>query len=294
MEAPVILATVSSDPHFHKDVRASLDGNLRFEAAWDLSYEDFARLLGIGAEEKCLLIVDFSDVPLALPVARAVDGRPQISSIAVKGGGSREELLQLMQMGVRDVLANFTERDLRQAASRAASNLACAGDALADLYSFMPAKPGCGATTVATYATAMAAQQSAEPTLLLDFDIRLGVTSFLLKAEGIHTIADALLQSEHLDVDIWSSLVARLGNLHLLGSGPIDFSRQVPAERYARSWISRSAAIPWSPSICQAPWKIRNAKRCCASKRIYPGVHPRHRRAACGAPQSHLAAGPPA
>jgi pilus assembly protein CpaE len=229
----VILATVSSDPDFHKDVRASLDGHVRFDAAWDLGYEDAARLRGVSVEEKCILILDFSDVSGALPIARAVDGRPQVSSIAVKGGATRDDLLQLMQVGVREVLANFTERELRQAAARASAKLACADDILGDLFAFMPAKPGCGATTVATYATAIASQLTAEPTLLLDFDIRLGVTSFLLKAEGIHTIVDALLQTEQLDQDLWTSLVAQLGNLHLLGSGPVDFSRQVPVDSYA-------------------------------------------------------------
>jgi pilus assembly protein CpaE len=229
----VILATVSSDPDFHKDVRASLDGHVRFDAAWDLGYEDAARLRGVSVEEKCILILDFSDVLGALPIARAVDGRPQVSSIAVKGGATRDDLLQLMQVGVREVLANFTERELRQAAARASAKLACADDILGDLFAFMPAKPGCGATTVATYATAIASQLTAEPTLLLDFDIRLGVTSFLLKAEGIHTIVDALLQTEQLDQDLWTSLVAQLGNLHLLGSGPVDFSRQVPVDSYA-------------------------------------------------------------
>ena len=129
-------------------------------------------------------------------MARAVDGRPQIASIAVKGGGTREEMVQLMQVGVRDVLVSFTARDLRQAAARASAKLASAEDALGDLFAFMPAKPGCGASTIATYATAIASQKSQEPTLLLDFDIRLGVTSFLLKAEGIHTITDALLQAD--------------------------------------------------------------------------------------------------
>jgi pilus assembly protein CpaE len=229
----LILATVSSDPDFHKDVRASLDGHVRFDAAWDLGYEDAARLRGVSVEEKCILILDFSDVSGALPIARAVDGRPQVSSIAVKGGATRDDLLQLMQVGVREVLANFTERELRQAAARASAKLACADDILGDLFAFMPAKPGCGATTVATYATAIASQMTAEPTLLLDFDIRLGVTSFLLKAEGIHTIVDALLQTEQLDQDLWTSLVAQLGNLHLLGSGPVDFSRQVPVDSYA-------------------------------------------------------------
>ncbi len=228
----MILATVSSDPGFHKDVRASLDGHLRFEAAWDLGYEDAARLRGLSPEHQCILIVDFADLPLAMPVARAVDGRTQIVLIAVKGGGSREDLLQLMQAGVREVLPNFTQREIRQAAARAASTLSTTGESLADLYAFMPAKPGCGATTIATYATAMAAQLSTEPTLLLDFDIRLGVTSFLLKAEGAHTIVDALLQADRLDVDIWSSLVVQMKNLHLLGSGPMDFSRHVSTERF--------------------------------------------------------------
>jgi pilus assembly protein CpaE len=231
-ETSVILATVSSDPDFHKDVRASLDGHLRFDAGWDLGFDDAARLRGVSAEEKCILVLDFSDAARALPVARSVDGRPQISSIAVKGGGTREELLQLMQAGVREVLAAFTSREMRQAAARASAKLACAQDILGDLFAFMPAKPGCGATTVATYATAIASQMGPETTLLLDFDIRLGVTSFLLKAEGIHTIVDALLQTDQLDQDLWSSLVVQLGNLHLLGSGPVDFSRQVPADRY--------------------------------------------------------------
>jgi pilus assembly protein CpaE len=226
------LATVSSIPDFHKAVRAALDGHIRFEAAWDLNYEDAIQLRGLGADQQCILIVDFADPPLAMPVARAVDGRTHIAIIAVRGGGSRDDLLQLMQAGVREVLPNFTDRDIRQAATRAASTLAAGGELLADLYAFVPAKPGCGATTVATYASAMAAQMSSEPTLLLDFDIRLGVTSFLLKAEGAHTIVDALLQSEQLDLDMWSSLVSQIKSLHLLGSGPMDFSRHISAERF--------------------------------------------------------------
>ena len=61
----------------------------------------------IGPEHQCILLLDFADLQLAMPVARAVDGRPQIALIAVKGGGSREELLQLMQAGVREVLPRF-------------------------------------------------------------------------------------------------------------------------------------------------------------------------------------------
>lgn len=135
-------------------------------------------------------------------------------------------------------LPNFTYRDILHAANRAAASLSCAGELLADLYAFVPAKPGCGASTLAAQATALAARLAKEPTLLLDFDIRLGVTSFLLKGEGTHTIVDALLQAEHLDRDVWSSLVSQLDNRHLLGSG---------SKRWWR-WI------------CRAPWRTTNVR----------------------------------
>jgi len=228
----VILATVSSAIGFHADVRAALEGRLRYETAWDLDYDDAARLRGVPSDQRCIVILDFSDATHAMAVARAVDGHSHIATVAVGGDGSKDELLQLMQAGVRDVLPNFSYREILHAAHRAAASLACAGELLADLYAFVPAKPGCGASTLATQATAVAARMAKEPTLLLDFDIRLGVTSFLLKAEGTHTIVDALMQSEHLDRDVWSSLVSQLDNLHLLGSGPVDFTRPFLSERF--------------------------------------------------------------
>jgi Flp pilus assembly CpaE family ATPase len=228
----VILATVSIQRGFHADVRAALDGRVRVDAAWDLDYNDIPRLRSLAAEQKCIVILDFTD-PQAMAVARAVDGRPQIATVAVGGGGSRDELLELMQAGIRDVLPHFSYREILHAANRAAASLACAGELLADVFAFVPAKPGCGASTLATQATSVAARLAQEPTLLLDFDIRLGVTSFLLKSEGTHTIVDALLQADHLDRDIWASLVSQLDNLHLLGSGPVDFSRPFLAQRFS-------------------------------------------------------------
>jgi pilus assembly protein CpaE len=228
----MILATVSSDPGFHSDVRAALDGNFRFEVAWDLNYDDAARLHGLKSDQKCLNIVDFSDAARALSLARTLAGRLQIATIVVGGGESREELLMLMQAGVRDVLPQFTAAGLLQVSSRAMEALGAAGEMLADLYAFVPAKPGCGASTVAINAAGMASAVSGESTLLLDFDIRLGLTTFLLKAAGTHTIVDALEQAKHLDRDMWANLVSHAGDLDFLGSGAGDFSRAIPAANF--------------------------------------------------------------
>src|SRR5579863_5245257 len=64
-ERTVILTTISSNSAFHRDVRAALDG-LPFEAVWDLSYDQAARLHGLKSDQKCLGIIDFSDQASAL------------------------------------------------------------------------------------------------------------------------------------------------------------------------------------------------------------------------------------
>jgi len=228
----VVLITVSSNRSFHPEVLKALGDRFGFETAWELGYGDVARLRTVQAG-KYLLVIDFRDAQRALGVAAAVDGQPQFASIAVGSGGTREELLGLMQAGIREVSPGFSPGDILDAANRAVFKLEAGEDRLGELHAFVPAKPGCGATTVATSVTAAAAALNQAPTLLLDFDIRLGVTSFLLKAEGTHTIVDALQQSDRLDNDLWSNLVAQRGNLHILGSGPMDFAQTVPWERFS-------------------------------------------------------------
>jgi pilus assembly protein CpaE len=233
-EEIVILATVSSEPGLHGDVRAALDSRFRFEAFWDLGFEEAARLLGLKADQKCLVIADFTNDARALPLVRTLGSMPNLSTIAVGCGASREELLVLMQAGVRDVLPTFTARELVQATNRALGVLGSAGEVLADLYAFVPAKPGCGASTVATHSAGMASRLADDPVLLLDFDVRLGVTTFLLKAEGTRNILDALQQVDRLDRDVWSGMISQIGNLHLLGSGAADLSLAIQTEQFRR------------------------------------------------------------
>jgi len=247
----VILITVSSDTDFHHEASEALAGCISFEAGWRLAYHDTVRLRTADVDEKYVMLIDFADSKRALPVALAVEGRPEFAVIAVGGCSTRDDLLQLMQAGVRDVLSRNSPEEARRVALRAVAKLGSNGQAPGDIYAFVPAKPGCGATTVATYVAAAAARLAAEPPLLLDFDIRLGVTSFLLKAEGNHTIVDALEQAEHLDNDIWSGVVSQCGNLHLVGSGPVDFARPVPVERFGS--LLRFAAEKYSLIMVDLP-----------------------------------------
>lgn len=226
----MILATVSSDPGFQGDVRAALEARFRFDPVWDLDYDTAAkRVRGLRPDQKCLVIVDFSMPAVALNLARSVCGTQHIRTIAVGCGCNPEERLLATEAGVFEVIPTFSRGDLVQAANRAFDAAGETGQKLADVSAFIPAKPGSGATTVATYAACMASRLTEEPTLLLDFDVRLGLTTFLLKAGGAHSIVDALRQVHRLDPDLWSTLVTRVGSLYLLGSGAADFSDSIPA-----------------------------------------------------------------
>jgi pilus assembly protein CpaE len=228
----LILAIVSSEEGFLREVHEVLDSRVQRDETWDLNYNETTKLRTLGVAEQCILIIDFSDARRGTAIASMVSGRPLVASIAVNSGSSRDELLALMQAGVRDVLPEFTALGILQSVNRAVAQLTKAEEVLGDLYAFVPAKPGCGATTVATYVTAAAARKAQEPALLLDFDIRLGIMSFLLKIEGAHTIVDALQQADRLDPGLWANLVCQRGPLHVLGSGPLEYSQQVPTHRF--------------------------------------------------------------
>jgi Flp pilus assembly CpaE family ATPase len=228
----LILAIVSSDHAFHSDVRAILATRFQFEAVWEVSFDGAARLMGIKSDQKCLTVLDFADGEQAFGLARILGGRQHNATIGVHCQDGRDELLRLMQVGVRDAVGQLLPRDLLHSASRAIAFLGITGEVLADIHAFVPAKPGCGASTIATNASIMASRVLTDPVLLLDYDLRLGITTFLLKSDGSRSVVDALRQAHRLDRDIWSNLISQHGNLHLFGSGALDYSQQIPTDDF--------------------------------------------------------------
>jgi pilus assembly protein CpaE len=103
-------------------------------------------------------------------------------------------------------------------------------DTLGRIFAFMPAKPGVGATTLAIHCAAFMSRLAEIRTLLLDFDFRLGLTSFLLKLESRYSVMDALTSVKLLDVRRWDQLVSHRGTLDILGSAPLKFHGVDPEE----------------------------------------------------------------
>jgi Flp pilus assembly CpaE family ATPase len=213
---------------------AALDGVLQLPKYPALDQIEQLAELAAGS----VLLLDFRDFPLALKIAASFDSSSHdIKSIAVfPAAPSREHLVELMQVGIREVLAApFGRTDICGAVMRATgkSSRNAEGVMLGEVHAFLPAKPGVGATTVCLSVAAAAARLANRRTLLLDFDLKLGVTSFLLKLDGTHSVSDALAESTRLDDDLWDKLVGRRDALEILGSAPSQSERTFAASDYA-------------------------------------------------------------
>ena len=88
------------------------------------------------------------------------------------------------------------------------------------------------ATTICASVAAAVARSANRRTLLLDFDLKLGVTSFLLKLNGTHSVADALMHSARLNDDLWDKLVGIRDGLEILGSAPAQIGHSFSAGDY--------------------------------------------------------------
>jgi pilus assembly protein CpaE len=91
------------------------------------------------------------------------------------------------------------------------------------IYSFLPAKPGAGTSTIALHAAAAVARKH-EPgdSLLLDFDLNLGTIGFMLKLAQRFNVIDAAEKASQMDESLWADFVGQVDNLHVMQSGRLN------------------------------------------------------------------------
>jgi len=146
-----------------------------------------------------------------------------IPMVAVVSSCDPNILLELMRAGVREVLTwPFDPQKLREALGRIQKILDSRTPTIDRLYSFLPAKPGVGATTVALNTAVALSRIPDTSVLLVDFDLNSGIIGFLLKLNPRYSVIDAVEHAEHLDQDVWAKLVWPMGTLDVLPTGRLD------------------------------------------------------------------------
>lgn len=224
----MIVAIISPNSEARDVIATAAERIGEVEAVWSLStYPEPSQLKDLPQDpQSCTVFLDFSDAESAKALveeARRVSQSIGIVALTPRNVSPED----LVAIGVRNhINLPPTAREVRWAYDkvnpRADLQPEDAGVG-GRVFAFLPARPAAGATTLAVHTAAAVARLSRQRTLLMDFDFRLGMTSFLLKLTGAHSVIDALEQVDTLD-QCWESFINRRDGLDILGSAPQEFS----------------------------------------------------------------------
>ncbi len=183
-----------------------------------------------------LLLLDVDDFEQARILITFLDDAVPGLVVITLGSQKNVELLpKLMNLGVRDHLTSPIDAvELAGATRMAVHHLRqhpVVRPRLGNLYTFLPAKPGVGTSTIAVSVSCALAEGLGARTLLMDCDLAAGAIQFLLRLGKSASMVDAITHSQNLDEGLWTQMVARWGKLEVLHAGDLEPPPQIdPAD----------------------------------------------------------------
>ena len=221
-----VINLVSADPQLVQLVR---EGGVPCVVVSRDALNDMA---AAGAKQPAVLIVDLRETPELPPaLAQLKRHHPTTGVLLVAAKLDPALMLEAMRAGVQEfVTSPITVPELQAAIKRLVGNLATT--TRGEIYAFIGAKGGVGATTVAVNTATSLAKQSPESTLMIDLNAACGDAAVFVGAEPRFSVMDALENVGRLDAAFFSGLVVRTkGGLDLLGAAARPVSRNFEPSR---------------------------------------------------------------
>lgn len=192
-----------------------------------------------------------SNFQTAIQLIRAISAyQPPIQVIGLSRTNDPAILIDSLRAGASEFLcAPFEVSAQREAAARIRRLRVPEGPApqeFGKIVAFTAAKPGSGASTLATQTAFCLRRMTGKRVLLADIDILSGAIAFALKLNPTYSLLDALENSGQLDPSLWSSLTVNCGGVDVLaapdmaGTDTVEFGRLHDVLEYARvlyDWI---------------------------------------------------------
>lgn len=167
-----------------------------------------AKVIAEQTPQLCLIEVSepYEGALAIIPDLQRIDAKLPI--IAVLSSNDSELILRCLRQGASDFLiAPFTSEQVEAALQKIAKLNPARVQHPGKVYCFMPAKGGCGATTIASNLAYQLRRATDKRILLADLDPLAGTLSFLLKIKSSYSFIDALARSHDIDADLWKSVV---------------------------------------------------------------------------------------
>jgi pilus assembly protein CpaE len=193
---------------------------------------DLARFIRAHAPDVVFSGVDQLSETAEL-IATLEEEAPGVQVIGISRHCDASLLLEVMRLGIREFLSlPFQTGAIHEMLLRVYETIEkrpASVHSTEEVYSFLPAKQGVGATTLAVHsAFAFGRLPDAAP-LLLDFDLNSGIIGFLLRLENARSILDAAEASHRLDETNWPGLVTKVDGVDVLPAGRLNPELRIEA-----------------------------------------------------------------
>lgn len=207
----------------------------------------------LEVQAPAIVFIDVTDVDRAIKLGTIVTKLARnVQIVAVAPSADSHLLLTAMRAGMREYLClPLTVNEVVAALSRLKDILQAnppTAEYNQNVYSFLPAKPGSGASTACLNLGFALTKTPESRAALLDFDMHCGVLDFLLKLPQGFSVRDAAEHAAHMDDPIWMRMVTPVGRVDVLRAGrPREYDAQLPPD-FASELVS--FARRQYPTVC--------------------------------------------
>jgi pilus assembly protein CpaE len=187
--------------------------------------QEFVRLLRICVPH--VLFVDVDNLGCVTQMVQWLRAEaPGVQFIGIHDSSPAQLLLDLMRLGIQEFLHTpFNPNQLWECLARASQHVASDPECLRGtdhIYSFLPAKPGVGTTTLAVNTAVALSKTHNQRVFLGDFDLNCGLVRFVLQLRNTHSVLDASQMAEQIDENLWPQLVSSFGTLDVMHAGKLN------------------------------------------------------------------------
>ena len=262
---------IGPNPQIRRDLTPLLGSHIQSLSVVDLNtYPSRQQLISTLATQNpnlCFVEVGANQelgVSLVSEVHRV---SPKLPVVVVLSPSQSGLVMQCLRQGAFDFLMNpFTAEQVKEVVGKLAKMQP--GENLttpAKIFAVMPAKGGCGATTVASNLAYQWKRLGSKRVLLADMDALAGTLSFLLKIKSNYSFLDVLQRSSDMDADLWKAMVTNRNDVDVLlapdvmAEGANDLTDAVPVIEYARQAYD---VVILDTSGVYGDWNLSQASLC--------------------------------
>lgn len=179
--------------------------------------QQMAEVLATQHISICFLEVsDAQEQGLAI-IMELLRADPKLPIVVVLSANDPELVLRCLRQGASDFLMQpFTNEQVEAALQKISRLHPGRSRTPGKVYCLMPAKGGCGASTIASNLAYQLKRLGEKRILLADLDALAGTLSFLLKIKSNYSFMDVLARSGEIDQDLWKAVITNRQGVDVL------------------------------------------------------------------------------